>query len=104
MLGNRVYIWVGSIAVFVMRHRGQVGGGRSPLQHIVNVIALNMEKNVSFSINWRRKGYLILKALCWAAVEYFVQKVVTFQYVEYLRLLEYLKNILLLMTVLNVLN
>ena len=33
---------VGSVAVFVMRHRGQVGGGRSQLQHIVNVIALNM--------------------------------------------------------------
>lgn len=30
------------MAVFVMRHRGQDGGGKRELQHIVNVIALNM--------------------------------------------------------------
>lgn len=28
--------------MFLMRHRGQVGGGKRELQHIVNVIALNM--------------------------------------------------------------
>lgn len=33
---------VGSTAVFLMRHRGQIGGGKRELQHIVNVIALNM--------------------------------------------------------------
>ncbi|KAL5562794.1 hypothetical protein UlMin_032541 [Ulmus minor] len=33
---------VGSVAVFVLRHRGQVGGGKRELQHIVQVIALNM--------------------------------------------------------------
>lgn len=28
--------------MFLMRHRSQVGGGKRELQHIVNVIALNM--------------------------------------------------------------
>ncbi|XP_062077275.1 RHOMBOID-like protein 10, chloroplastic [Humulus lupulus] len=52
---------VGSVAVFVMRHRGQVGGGRSQLQHIVNVIALNMVIGlVSEGIdNWGHLGGLL---------------------------------------------
>ncbi|KAF4348491.1 RHOMBOID-like protein 10, chloroplastic [Cannabis sativa] len=52
---------VGSVAVFVMRHRGQVGGGRRQLQHIVNVIALNMVIGlVSQGIdNWGHLGGLL---------------------------------------------
>ncbi|XP_062107165.1 uncharacterized protein LOC133818354 isoform X3 [Humulus lupulus] len=67
MLANRVYIWVGSVAVFVMRHRGQVGGGRSQLHHIVNVIALNMYQacspkmvTICFMDNWLLIQVIIL--------------------------------------------
>ncbi|XP_015886273.2 RHOMBOID-like protein 10, chloroplastic isoform X2 [Ziziphus jujuba] len=33
---------VGSFAVFVIRHRGLVGGGKEELQHIVRIVAINM--------------------------------------------------------------
>lgn len=33
---------VGSFAVFVIRHRGLVGGGKEELQHIARIIAINM--------------------------------------------------------------
>lgn len=35
-------IQVGSVAVFVLRHRHIVGGGKEDLLHIARVIALNM--------------------------------------------------------------
>ena len=35
-------IQVGSVAVFVLRHKDLVGGGKKDLQHIAQVIALNM--------------------------------------------------------------
>ncbi|XP_024026171.1 RHOMBOID-like protein 10, chloroplastic [Morus notabilis] len=52
---------VGSMAVFVMRHRGQAGGGKRELQHIVNVIALNMVMGLlSEGIdNWGHLGGLL---------------------------------------------
>lgn len=43
-------VQVGSIAVFVLRHKDLVGGGRKDLQHIAQVIALNMVK-VSFPVS-----------------------------------------------------
>ncbi|KAF7142753.1 hypothetical protein RHSIM_Rhsim05G0118600 [Rhododendron simsii] len=33
---------VGSFAVFILRHRGLIGGGTEDLQHIARVIVLNM--------------------------------------------------------------
>lgn len=35
-------IQVGSVAVFVLRHKDIVGGGKEDLLHIAQVIALNM--------------------------------------------------------------
>lgn len=35
-------IQVGSVAVFVLRHKDLVGGGKKDLQHIAQVIAINM--------------------------------------------------------------
>ncbi|CAL8155757.1 unnamed protein product [Prunus armeniaca] len=37
-----VFGLVGSLAVFVMRHRGLVGRGKEDLQHIAHVITVNM--------------------------------------------------------------
>ncbi|PON73674.1 Peptidase S54, rhomboid [Parasponia andersonii] len=52
---------VGSFAVFIMRHRGQVGGGKGELMHIMNVIAINMAIGlVSERIdNWGHLGGLL---------------------------------------------
>ncbi|MCI11567.1 rhomboid protease GluP-like, partial [Trifolium medium] len=36
------FLVVGSVAVFVLRHKDIVGGGKKDLQHIAQVIALNM--------------------------------------------------------------
>ncbi|XP_021891654.1 RHOMBOID-like protein 10, chloroplastic isoform X1 [Carica papaya] len=52
---------VGSVAVFVTRHRGMIGGGREELQHIAQVIVLNMvvglmSKGID---NWGHFGGLI---------------------------------------------
>ncbi|KAK9286084.1 hypothetical protein L1049_014464 [Liquidambar formosana] len=52
---------VGSVAVFVMRHRGLAGGGKEDLQHIARVIILNMAIGLlSKSIdNWGHLGGLL---------------------------------------------
>ncbi|GAB4847827.1 hypothetical protein Ancab_026888 [Ancistrocladus abbreviatus] len=52
---------VGSVAVFVMRHRGMVGGATQELQHIAHVIVLNMvvgllSKGID---NWGHLGGLL---------------------------------------------
>ena len=42
-ISNTLYmIQVGSVAVFVLRHKDIVGGGKEDLLHIAHVIALNM--------------------------------------------------------------
>jgi len=43
-------VQVGSVAVFVLRHKDLVGGGKKDLQHIAQVIALNMV-SVSFPVS-----------------------------------------------------
>ncbi|XP_058773797.1 RHOMBOID-like protein 10, chloroplastic [Vicia villosa] len=52
---------VGSLAVFVLRHKDLVGGGRKDLQHIAQVIALNMVIGLSSNgiDNWGHLGGLI---------------------------------------------
>ncbi|KAJ1419954.1 Rhomboid-like superfamily [Sesbania bispinosa] len=52
---------VGSVAVFVLRHKDLVGGGKEDLQHIAHVIALNMAIGIlSNGIdNWGHLGGLI---------------------------------------------
>ncbi|MED6119521.1 RHOMBOID-like protein 10, chloroplastic [Stylosanthes scabra] len=52
---------VGSVAVFVLRHKDIVGGGKEDLQHIAHVIALNMVIGLlSNGIdNWGHLGGLI---------------------------------------------
>ncbi|KAL7001999.1 hypothetical protein U1Q18_003147 [Sarracenia purpurea var. burkii] len=52
---------VGSFAVFILRHRGLVGGGKEDLQHIARVIVLNMgigllSKGID---NWGHLGGLL---------------------------------------------
>ncbi|WOK92221.1 hypothetical protein Cni_G00912 [Canna indica] len=52
---------VGSYAIFVLRHRSLVGGGKKDLQHIAHVIALNMaigflSKGID---NWGHLGGLL---------------------------------------------
>ena len=37
-----VFDQVGSFAVFILRHRGLVRGGKEDLRHIAHVIVLNM--------------------------------------------------------------
>lgn len=52
---------VGSVAVFVLRHKDLVGGGKKDLQHIAQVIALNMLIGLSSTgiDNWGHLGGLI---------------------------------------------
>ncbi|KAJ7968087.1 RHOMBOID-like protein [Quillaja saponaria] len=52
---------VGSFAVFVLRHRSIVGGGREDLQHIAQVIILNMVIGLSSKgiDNWGHLGGLL---------------------------------------------
>ncbi|KAH1237652.1 RHOMBOID-like protein 10, chloroplastic [Glycine max] len=52
---------VGSVAVFVLRHKDLVGGGKKDLQHIAQVIALNMVIGLlSTGIdNWGHLGGLV---------------------------------------------
>ncbi|WJX68315.1 hypothetical protein P8452_52695 [Trifolium repens] len=52
---------VGSVAVFVLRHKDIVGGGKKDLQHIAQVIALNMVIGLSSTgiDNWGHFGGLI---------------------------------------------
>ncbi|KAG4955686.1 hypothetical protein JHK85_042066 [Glycine max] len=54
-------LWVGSVAVFVLRHKDLVGGGKKDLQHIAQVIALNMVIGLlSTGIdNWGHLGGLV---------------------------------------------
>ncbi|PRQ19918.1 putative rhomboid protease [Rosa chinensis] len=56
-----VFGLVGSLAVFVMRHRGLVGGGKEDLKHIAYVIVLNMSIGLfSKGIdNWGHLGGLL---------------------------------------------
>ncbi|KAK9111513.1 hypothetical protein Scep_019032 [Stephania cephalantha] len=56
---------VGSFAVFVLRHKSLVGGGKQDLQHVAHVIALNMiiglmSKGID---NWGHLGGLLGGAL-----------------------------------------
>ncbi|KAK9110266.1 hypothetical protein Sjap_018326 [Stephania japonica] len=56
---------VGSFAVFVLRHRSLVGGGKQDLQHVAHVIVLNMviglmSKGID---NWGHLGGLVGGAL-----------------------------------------
>uniref|UniRef100_A0A0R0FW66 Peptidase S54 rhomboid domain-containing protein n=1 Tax=Glycine max TaxID=3847 RepID=A0A0R0FW66_SOYBN len=48
---------VGSVAVFVLRHKDLVGGGKKDLQHIAQVIALNMVTGL-FSTRIANRGHL----------------------------------------------
>ncbi|KAK0590862.1 hypothetical protein LWI29_032530 [Acer saccharum] len=52
---------VGSLAVFIMRHRGMVEGGREELQHIAQVIFYNMAIGFMFKgiDNWGHLGGLL---------------------------------------------
>ncbi|KAK3184863.1 hypothetical protein Dsin_032149 [Dipteronia sinensis] len=52
---------VGSLAVFIMRHRGMVEGGREELQHIAQVIFFNMAIGFIFKgiDNWGHLGGLL---------------------------------------------
>ncbi|CAL8165634.1 unnamed protein product [Prunus armeniaca] len=54
-------ISVGSLAVFVMRHRGLVGRGKEDLQHIAHVITVNMAMGFFFKgiDNWGHFGGLL---------------------------------------------
>ncbi|CAL2268458.1 unnamed protein product [Prunus armeniaca] len=56
-----VFGLVGSLAVFVMRHRGLVGRGKEDLQHIAHVITVNMAMGFFFKgiDNW---GHLHLNS------------------------------------------
>ncbi|CAL2236328.1 unnamed protein product [Prunus armeniaca] len=56
-----VFGLVGSLAVFVMRHRGLVGRGKEDLQHIAHVIAVNMAMGFFFKgiDNWGHFGGLL---------------------------------------------
>ncbi|THF94993.1 hypothetical protein TEA_024813 [Camellia sinensis var. sinensis] len=49
-----VFGLVGSVSVFVLRHRSLVGGGKEDLQHIARVIVLNMVIGLLFKgiDNW----------------------------------------------------
>ncbi|KAL5156993.1 RHOMBOID-like protein 10, chloroplastic [Glycine soja] len=55
------YTYVGSVAEFVLRHKDLVGGGKKDLQHIAQVIALNMVIGLlSTGIdNWGHLGGLV---------------------------------------------
>ncbi|CAB4284786.1 unnamed protein product [Prunus armeniaca] len=56
-----VFGLVGSLAVFVMRHRGLVGRGKEDLQHIAHVITVNMAMGFFFKgiDNWGHFGGLL---------------------------------------------
>ncbi|KAJ4824158.1 hypothetical protein Tsubulata_033626 [Turnera subulata] len=49
---------VGSLAVFVIRHQGMIGGGKQELQHIARVILLNLMVGTAFRgiDNWGHLG------------------------------------------------
>ncbi|XP_057431538.1 RHOMBOID-like protein 10, chloroplastic isoform X2 [Lotus japonicus] len=59
---------VGSVAVFVLRHRDIVGGGKEDLQHIARVIVLNMVIGIlSRGIdNWGHVSILIRRLAWWS--------------------------------------
>ncbi|CAL5358419.1 unnamed protein product [Camellia sinensis] len=56
-----VFGLVGSVSVFVLRHRSLVGGGKEDLQHIARVIVLNMVIGLLFKgiDNWGHLGGLL---------------------------------------------
>ncbi|CAA6658895.1 unnamed protein product [Spirodela intermedia] len=69
---------VGSLAVFVLRHRKLIGGGKEQMQQIANVIALNMIIGIlsKGTDNWGHLGGL----LGGAAISWFLGPAWSYQY------------------------
>lgn len=61
-------IQVGSVAVFVLRHKNLVGGGKGDLLHIAHVIALNMV-SVFIPCVSSAESFLVSKLGDWASSE-----------------------------------